>query len=287
MINNRYRKIVGRFKSEEHKKHVVEKRKWDKRYADFLKTSQHYYKGYIQRLASHFDGLEELYKIAHRLQLSTLTADDKVKVSAKTAHDILLSCHATLLHLGDLSRYRNVLRTKDRSWQSAITHYELANDLYPDSGNAFNQLAVISLSDGDHLCAVYYLYRALAVSEPNSMAEGNLVIEFKKILSEWESGNRRSGSGSTGQSMRSADTATTLTSWFVRLHAKLYKGQDFPSHDELENEVLSQLSVLLKEQSLDGVLDKFVLINMAAEYFAGVRLNGKPSFLTFYPQLTI
>ena len=63
--------------------------------------------------------------------------------------------------------------------------------------------------------------------------------------------------------------------WFVRLHAMLYKGEEFSAHDDMENEVLSQMSVILKEQSLEGVLDKIVLINIAAEYFAGVRLTGK------------
>lgn len=270
-INNRYRKVVSTFKARELQKHVVEKRKWEKRYVDFLKKSQYFYKGYIQRLASHFAGLSELRKIAHRLQLSTLTVDTRVHVSRETSQHILLSCHATLLRLGDLSRYRNVIRVKDRSWDKALAYYGLANDLYPDSGNAFNQMAVISLSEGDHLNAVYHLYRALAVKEPNPMAQGNLTIEFKKIENEWEGGGKRSAPPSMG---KPSNVAAPLVSWFVRLHAKLYKGEDFAAHDEMENEVLGQLTVLLKEQSLEGILDRFVLINIAAEFFAAERLKS-------------
>jgi len=272
LINNRYRKIVARLKTPDQKKNVVERRKWDKRYADFLKTSQFYYKAYIQRLASHFNGLKELRIIAHRLALSTLSADDAVIVSGDTAHHILLSCHSTLLRLGDLYRYRNDLNTKDRSWEKANAHYSLANDLCPDFGSAFNQMAVISLSDGNHLDAVYNLYRALAVKEPHSLAEKNLEIEFKKITTLWLGMGQKKSPAAQGPLANNPTAIMVL--WFVRLHAKLYKAEEFSNHDELENEVLSQMTVLLKEQSLEGILDKIVLINIAAEYFAGVRLAG-------------
>jgi tetratricopeptide (TPR) repeat protein len=261
LINNRYRKIVNRYKSDSSKKHVVEKRKWEKRYADFLKTSQYYYKGYIQRLASNFAGMIELRKIAHRLSLETLTADPLVKVSEETAHRILMSCHSTLLRLGDLYRYRNNINTKDRSWEKANAHYGLANDLYPDSGSAFNQMAVISLSDGNHLDAVYNLYRALAVKEPHPLAEGNITIEFKKIISLWKEREE-------GMIPPPTNPTASLVQCFVYLHAELYKGEDFAKHDDLESEVLSQMGCLLKEHALEGTLDKMVLINIAAEYFA-------------------
>jgi hypothetical protein len=156
-----------------------------------------------------------------------------------------------------------------------MAYYGLANDLFPDSGNAFNQMAVISLSDGDHLHAVYHLYRALAIKEPNPMAAGNLEIEFKKISNEWHTNStKQPAPGSSTLATKAGVAASPVILWFVRLHAALYKGKEFEGHDDLENEVLSQLTVLLKEQSLEGILDKFVLINIAAEYFAGERLQG-------------
>ncbi|KFX91902.1 hypothetical protein O988_07527 [Pseudogymnoascus sp. VKM F-3808] len=264
-INKRYRKIVARLKSPEQRRITVERRKWEKRYADFLKLSQYYYKGYIQRLASHFEGLDELRIIAHRLTLSTQSIDPPVKASEDLKHLIFLSCHSTLLRLGDLYRYRNDLNTKDRSWEKANAHYGLANDLYPDSGSAFNQMAVISLADGNHLDAVYYLYRALAVKEPHPLAQSNLAVEFKKITTTWLGPGHKKDSPS-------GNPAAGMVLWFVRLHAQLYKGEEFHNHDELENEALSQMTVLLKEQSLEDILDRIVIINIAAEYFAGVRL---------------
>lgn len=272
LINNRYRKIVAKYRNPEQSKSVVERRKWEKRYADFLKTSQFYYKGYVQRLASHFKGLEELRIIADRLTLSTLSADDAVKVSKNTKEQLLSSCHSTLLRLGDLCRYRVDLNLKERNWEKANAYYALANDLNPDLGSAFNQMAVISLANGNHLDAVYHLYRALAVKVPHALAEGNLEIEFKKILNAWLGGGQKKNGPSVAPPLNTKDYSASMVLWFVRLHAKLYKGEEFSNHDELENEVLSQIPVLLKDQSLEGTLDKIVLINTAAEYFAGVRL---------------
>ena len=283
MIHSRYRKINNKFKANEQKK-TVERRKWEKRYADFLKKSQFYYKGYIQRMASQFDCLKELRIIAHRLSLSTLSAEHTRNLSQKTQESILHSCHFALLRLGDLYRYRNDLNVKDRSWDKAIAHYALANDLRPDAGTAFNQMAVISLADSNHLDAVYHLYRALAVNEPHTLAESNLEIEFKKINSLWTgvgNGNRRTSNVSS----ESRGQEASMVLWFVRLHAMLYKGEEFSAHDDMENEVLSQMSVILKEQSLEDVLEKIVLINIAAEYFAGVRLTGKLCLYTFQDEL--
>ncbi|KAG0648521.1 smg-7, partial [Hyphodiscus hymeniophilus] len=266
LINSRYRKLHQHYqKVDQNKK--VEKRKLDKRYVDFLKTSQFFYKGYIQRLASCFTGLTGLRRIAHCLSLSTLSADERVQVAPRVERLIEVSCHAALLHLGDLSRYRNEIRIKDRSWESSIAYYRLAGDLCPNSGSSHNQMAVIALADGNHLDVLYNLYRAIACNEPHPAARKNLEVEFKKITTSWE----RNAPPPTRK-----DSEATLILWFVRLHAKLYKGEEFSTYDELESEVLSRLALLLKEQSFEVTLEKFVLTNIAAEYFAALRVQGKP-----------
>ncbi|KAF8865925.1 hypothetical protein BDZ45DRAFT_379194 [Acephala macrosclerotiorum] len=262
LINNRYRKMVDGFKKPDKKQHVVERRKLEKHYVDFLKTSQHFYKGYIQRLASHFSGMQNLRRIAHRLSLETLSADERVHVTPEVQGLIEASCHSTLLRLGDLSRYRNQIRTKDRSWDPAMGYYALANDLCPDKGSAHNQMAVIALADGNHLDAVYHLFRAIAVKEPHPLAEGNLEIEFKKIIKQ----KRLAGKN---------DSLSTLVWWFVLLHARFHEGQEFSTRQELEKEVLSRLTILLKEQSFGDVLEKIVIISIAAESFAAHRLSNQ------------
>jgi hypothetical protein len=244
---------------------LVEVRKLQKRYADFIKTSQHFYKGYIQRLASTYSGMKGLRRIAHRLSLETLSADDLAKGGPDLERLVDASCHATLLRLGDLSRYRNEIRTKDRSWEAALAYYQLADALCPDSGSAHNQMAVIALADQNHLDALYHLYRAITITEPHPLAIGNLEIEFKKITTAWEK----------KRVSPAKDSEAALVLWFVRLHPRLYRGL---ASDELEKEVLFRLAQLLKEQSFDITLERVVIINIAAESFATERVQSKYLF---------
>ena len=126
-------------------------------------------------------------------------------------------------------------------------------------------MAVISLADQDHLGALYHLYRAIAVKEPHPLAASNLQVEFKKITNLWEKAAITQSKGGI---------ESTFILWFVRLHAKLYKGDTFTTHDELEKEVLSRLGLLIKEKSIGVTLKMVVVINIAAEYFAAERVKG-------------
>ncbi|KAB8073551.1 hypothetical protein BDV29DRAFT_191698 [Aspergillus leporis] len=255
-INTRFRKLLSRFREQNgKKKKPVEKRKLEKHYLEFIKTSQRFYRGYIQQLSSHFGGIPELENVARKFNFDNLSAEDSTgQPSGDLRKRILQSCHATLIRLGDLSRYRETeLVSKDRNWGPAIA-----------SGASHNQLAVIALADGNHLRATYHLYRALAAQEPHPSAKGNLEIEFRKVTNLWAKREliRPEDAGIPGRA---------LTPWFVYLHAQCYKGIDFPEHDELESEVLNQLAVDLKERSLEGTLQKFCLVNIAAEEFSKTR----------------
>ncbi|RKF81493.1 Protein SMG7 [Golovinomyces cichoracearum] len=259
LINNRYRKILGRFKDE--KKHVVEKRKIEKHYVDFIKTSQFFYKGYIQRLASRFSGIKGLLRVAGKMCLDSFSTDPSPVVSPETQIFIEKSCHATLLQLGDLSRYRNMLRAKKGNWEPAMGYYQLANEIDPLSGMAHNKMAVIALADENHLNAVYHLYRAVSASKPDPLAPGNLEIEFKKILAS--------------RHKTSNEPTSTLIRWFILLHANFNEGIEFSSYEELQNEVILRLSLLLKEDSCAGILEKFAIISIAAQHYSNQRLCGQ------------
>ncbi|KAL2825614.1 hypothetical protein BDW59DRAFT_146076 [Aspergillus cavernicola] len=278
-INTRFRKLLSRFREDNgKKKKPVERRKLEKHYLEFIKSSQRFYRVYIQQLASHFGGVPELEKVARKFNFDNLSTATPLQPSEFLRNSILQSCHATLIRLGDLSRYRETeLVSKDRNWGPAIGYYDLATLIYPASGASHNQLAVIALADGSHLRATYHLYRALSGPEPHPTAKGNLEIEFRKVTSLWAKREliRPEDAGIPGKA---------LAPWFVYLHAQCYRGVDFPEHDELESEVLSQLAVDLKERSLEGTLQKFCLINIAAEDFSWTRSgeesvsNARPFF---------
>lgn len=272
------------------KDHVVELRKFHKNYLHFIKASQRHYRQHILNLDAHVDGIPELRAIARKWKddgacapAATLAAaaahtplasktPPRPRIPAALKHTVFQSCHQTLIHLGDLSRYREtelVDKDKERNWGPAKGYYDLAADIYPDSGHAHNQLAVVSREDGDHFRSVYHLYRSLACKLPYPQAKANLETEFRRIIAAWDKGqlisNHKSPDGSTGRA---------LVAWFVRLHSKIYKGEEFAAHDELEGEVLSHLAIELKERPLDSVLPKIILINLAAEYFATVQMQA-------------
>jgi len=253
---------------------------------DFIKSSQRFYRGYVQHLSSHFGGIVELDKVARKFNYESAQFPGSSRVDSHSADSVLYldlsgqapsivapdvrkrilqSCHATLIRLGDLSRYRETeLVAKDRNWGPAIGYYDLASVIYPVSGASHNQLAVIALADGNHLRATYHLYRALSAHDPHPSAKGNLEIEFRKVMNLWAKREliRPEDAGIPGRA---------LAPWFVYLHAQCYRGNDFPEHDELESEVMSQLAVDIRERSLEGTLQKLCLINIAAEDFARTR----------------
>ncbi|KAG9191469.1 hypothetical protein G6011_10203 [Alternaria panax] len=285
---NAHLKVNTKFRQEHKllkrsKDHVVEIRKFQKTYLQFIKASQRFYRQYILNLDTQFNGIPELRRIAQKWKDDTSKSSPRQRIPAKLKTQVLVSCHQTLIQLGDLSRYREtelVEKNKDRNWGPAKGYYDLAAEIYPDSGHAPNQLAVIAREDGDHFRCVYHLYRSLASKEPYPSAKANLATEFKRVITAWDNGqlinNHKSADGNTGRA---------LIAWFIRLHSKLYKGEEFAAHDELEGEVLSHLAIELKERPLDSVLSKIILINMSAEYFATVQLqseNPPPNIMRTY-----
>ena len=200
---------------------------------------------------------------------AALPIDLVIEPSQPMIQLILKSCHATLVRLGDLSRYRETeLQTKERNWAPARGYYDLATAIRPSSGDSHNQLAVIALADGSHIRALYYLYRAMSVQNPYPRAQENLKTLFKKIL-ERKNKNQLFPGGPEQQ------PGDVLQACFVYLHARLHAGVDFPEHEDLENEVLTALSVELKERPLDGLMNKLTLSNIAAQHLAAIQTAGK------------
>lgn len=290
---NAHLKVNGAFRKETRtlrkhaKERVVELRKLQKSYLVFIKASQRFYRQHILNLDAQFDGIPELRTIAHKWKddgrwqapqpgfcspSAASRPSPRQPLAPELRTQVLRSCHSALIQLGDLSRYRETERgdDKDRNWGPAIGYYELAAEIYPESGHPHNQLAVIAREDGNHFRSVYHIYRSLASKQPYPQAKQNLELEFKRIVSAWEKGelinNHKSPDGGA--------VGRALIAWFVRLHGKCYKGEEFKEHDELEGEVLSHLALELKEHSLDIILRRIILINLAAEYFSTVQMQG-------------
>ncbi|AEO58063.1 hypothetical protein MYCTH_2305083 [Thermothelomyces thermophilus ATCC 42464] len=249
LVTKTYRKVLGRLQGDDN---VVLRRKVEKLYAHYLKTAQYFYRGYLQRVCARYD-MKDLKRIARRADLQEMPLPDKEKVDASAAQleDIVKrSCHKTLIYLGDLSRYRTLLRAKDPKWDGALAYYLLANELIPESGHGYHQCGVIYVETGDHLQVVYHLYRALACDLPHPNASTNLDLEFREL-----------------QKRKDITSKHALVTWFVKLHAFYSQGKDFTERKELEREVDHRLGLAMKSgKGYDSDLDllKIVLINITA-----------------------
>ncbi|KAK5052120.1 hypothetical protein LTR84_002924 [Exophiala bonariae] len=280
-VNQKFRPLLAKFRDPDSKKKHVERRKAEKLYLEFIKSSMRFYRGYVQRLASHFRDIPEVVDVAKKFGLDTLSAEPAISVDELQKKQIVRSCYLSLVQLGDLSRYRETeLQTKQRDWGPAKGYYQLAIALDPHSGVAYNQLAVIALTDEDHIRAVYYLYRAIMVQNPAPQAPGNLEIEFRKIRNRVANRKPISSSDVNGDN--------GLSDQFIIYHSRCAE-EGFVFSDDQQNEILQRLADDLREKPFDARIRKFCLINIAAEDASARRVRGKlpPLLLKSYVLITI
>ncbi len=202
-------------------------------------------------------------------------SNGKLETTAKLRHTLLQSCHQTLIHLGDLSRYRESelsIKGKGRNWGPAIGYYDLAIAINPASGFPHNQLAIISKSEGDHARALYHLYRAQNALEPPPTAFANLQLEFRKIREASERGDTTAGAKGEND-----DPLASLQRCVPLLHACCFGDTNFPEYSNMETQVLGQLYVGLTRHCLEtNFVNRIVLSNIAADFTAGDRWQDTP-----------
>ncbi|KAL2263667.1 hypothetical protein VTK26DRAFT_5698 [Humicola hyalothermophila] len=259
-VTKAYRKVLGRAQGHDH---AVLRRRLERLYSTYLKTAQYFYRGYLQRVCARYD-MQDLKRIARQAELEDMAVPDAVKVDPATAHleeVVRTSCHKTLIYLGDLSRYRTLMRSKDRKWDGALSYYFLANELSPESGYGHHQCSVIYVEIEDHLEVVYHLYRSLACDKPHPNAPTNLKREFSDLLKRKTTGIKHA-----------------LVNWFVKLHAFYFQGNEFAERKELETEVDNRLVVAMKKGTglgSDDDLLKIILINICAYIGALARTRAE------------
>lgn len=256
VVNMAYRNLIySKLRGQEH---VVTRRKVEKLYKDYLTTASAFYTGYFQRLQG-LHGMPQIPRINRVLQLESPKAETKEQ-SAQIRTAVQHSFYTTLVHLGDISRWRHKIRPRPQSLKMAALYYELAIDLNPRSGGAHHQLGV--LDQDNHLHVVYRFYRSIAVEKPHPHAKVNLEAEFKKLSQ---------GNNTPVKRHNPPDPTEAFSGWFAKLHARLYKGERFSQ--ELEEEVLHGLVKTLKKPDALPLLLKMVITNIAAYYVAKQKVD--------------
>ena len=262
-INASYRRVLTKARSLQ----PVEKRKLEKMYNNFLRISQQFYKGYVQRLSARYD-VPELRRAAQGMELEPLSGQDMISpLPDELNRKVLESCHSTLIHLGDLARYRLQARHKT-SFDAALVYYSLAHDLRPNSGFAFHQMGIVNLEQNNHLDVVYSFYRAATADTPHPNAISNLEAEFKTLETP-------SPSSTSKTQDQPAKPDNALLMWFVRLHALFYKGETSTKHEAMEKEVLYQLDAAARKATSSNSFLKMTIVNISAYHIAMSKFSGK------------
>lgn len=267
VVNAEYRRVVGHVNTQNQ---VVLKRKVDKLYRDFLKTSQFFYRGYIQRLSGQYY-IPELQQVARGLEVDPfVTPQQDPAPSATLRAKLVGSCYLTLVRMGDLARYRyqNTEKPPKSSLDIALTYYGLAQMLDPDDGASFHQTAVLYQPSAKHLEIIYYFLRSVCVARPHKLGAANLGRAFKGLL------GHQPGSKGNSKNVTGKDPSEALTTWFLKLHAYYYQGVIFSAREELEKEVLHRLEVCLKAEGNEDLSLKMVLANIAACDVAFENIKG-------------
>ena len=251
-VNNKFRGSLKSLRKDGKK--PVERRKAEKLYLDFIKSSHKFYRGFIQRICSHFSGVGEIYDIARRMHLDLLSVDTPIDVDTAQKEQLLRSCHMTLIRCGDLSRYRELeLGQKQRNWGPAKGYYECGAQLVPTSGLSFNQLSMMALADNDNFRALYLIYRCLTTADPFPMAEENLATLLRKV-------RQKSIEPSVPETKLGPAEVP-----FVKLHAKAY-GDSFDDFRSERDSLMLRLSEVIETMSCNKSLKRLCLINIAAGY---------------------
>lgn len=265
----RFHKVLRDFRKSEPPDHV-QTRFIVKAYLTWLKQSEKFYRSYITMLSDAAGGINELQLIAHLPTEDGAGLRTPRDITPSRRDTILSSCHRALISLGDLSRYRASEKLdRNPDFGRAFGYYGLATTLKPSAGVGHHQQAVICLEQRNHLRAIYHLYRSMTVADPHPLAEKNLHLEINQAIAAYDKGELI-----VKRAPNDPDAAKlSLVGWFVRLQSMCYQGKLFREHEQLEREVLAQLSNVLKQRPLNGAFYRMVSVNISAQHIAGERFQ--------------
>ncbi|ETS79948.1 hypothetical protein PFICI_07477 [Pestalotiopsis fici W106-1] len=263
-VNTEYRRAIGHVNSQNTQSQVVLKRKVDKLYRDFLKTSQFFYRTYIQRLAVQFD-IPELRQVAQDLEVEESDVAQQHRPPpplASLRSKLVKSCYLTLVRMGDLARYRcqHLEKPSKTNLDIALTYYGLARMLNPDDGASYHQTAVLYQPSANHFEIIYHFLRSVCVAKPHQLGATNLEKAFKPLLPQRTQNNSRNNA----RQLAGKGPSEALTTWFLKLHAHYSQGVAFSAREELEKEVLHRLEGSFKTENNEQLALRLLIANIAS-----------------------
>eukprot|EP00898_Chlorokybus_atmophyticus_P004947 jgi/Chlat1/5453/Chrsp36S00418 len=214
----------------------------------------------------------------------------------------VLSVHRSLVCLGDLARYQELLASGDnwtRDWSAAASYYLQALRIWPDGGNPHNQLAVLATYVDDELTAVYRYVRSVAAATPFPFSRKNLqrqyeqnAIKYAKLktlpMSDGSSKVQSAGQAVLKHPAKLNDNDFVavrqhFSTRYVHSHGILFTRTSLGSFEEVYTETMRDLEALLN--SADEALSTNVV--PSARNHTGVGAAAGGSAIPFLPEFVI
>ncbi|RKO86654.1 hypothetical protein BDK51DRAFT_41324 [Blyttiomyces helicus] len=206
-------------------------------YRAFLNSAISFYVAFVEKMAAR-SGLERVWRLVVR----------RIGVAP-----------------GLEARYREIQsERREKTYALTTTFYNLALRLVPDSGNPYNQLAVVSVYQGDFFRALERYYRSLMVENPFPTAFENLILVSQKAR-KWAAAGavEESGEGESGEVASFSKGFVTLVGWVVGKELSL------PTFETTKPAVLTTLRTLLTRPNLPPDLPQQLLtIAVGAHYLS-------------------
>lgn len=161
-----------------------EKNQTHQLFSSFLKESEEFYKGFLQRLER--TNAESVIVLPGGSPTKSPKKRNGAKAGSRQGRrrDYSFTYHKSLIFLGDILRYSQLYlkQHEQRSFKFSRFCYRQAAYVWPKGGNAHNQLAILSIhSKRDDLGAVYHYLRALHAETPFPTAEENLKLLLHRL----------------------------------------------------------------------------------------------------------
>jgi len=225
----------------------------------FLEMASGFFILLLEEICIEFD-LNFAFLRRNRFCFNNLTSDGNETLSKVRKQELREKleyiCQFCLVHLGDIARYRN-------DFKQALVYYRQAIEVSPESGQAYNQIALLQAIAGNSLSSISYYVRSIELEQPFPAASTNLSKIFGDLSSK--------------KFERSPINKSNFVSEFLRFHALLHEVRNLHIAYQLCTALNEAVSSLVATESLSTLqLIQMVIISI----FRYERISGHPSSLS-------
>eukprot|EP00736_Rhodelphis_marinus_P000520 Rmarinus@m.5416 len=165
-------------------------------------------------------------------------------------------CGGVMVVLGDLARYRVTHISEEKNWVDAEAYYCQALQLVPGVGRVHNQLALISMYEGNYVDSLFHFLRSLGTfSHKPFLAKENMYSLLERV--------RLMVADTT--SLSTKDISERFELHFVRAHGILITRISMETFDVVCELAFNELQLILPELA-EGTLLRVFVINVLQMY---------------------